>query len=232
MERVSQAYADSPALIHFSTGFILIALGGVGYSVLPSLLLPVALLTIIIGSTIFFQSSRAFQVTQFRSLIIVVIISVILVIFIDFWPFQYLIAQTVSTSLQFLNVPHWLSFTPHYGGAQILLIVQELGTGRLVGGEIDNSCAGLIVLIPCLLLLLFADKSLQPPPDRFHVGLIAIVIIIGGNFLRIVFELWAPASIIVPFEIVHYPLAFILGIVGLIAIVYAGNQLVVFEKSE
>jgi hypothetical protein len=53
-----------------------------------------------------------------------------------------------------------------------------------------------------------------------------------GNLLRIVIELWAPASIVVPFEVVHYPLAFILGIFGLIFIVNVGNQLVIFEKAE
>ncbi len=159
-------------------------------------------------------------------------VSAVPVIFIDFWPLQYFIGQTVSTALLFLNVPDWLSFTPHFGGAQISVIVQELGTSRLVGGEIDNACAGLIVLFPSLLLLLLADKPFQASPDRFNIGLIMVLVIGIGNFLRIVFELWAPASIVVPFEVVHYPLAFILGIFGLIFIVYVGNQLVIFKKSE
>ena len=232
MKRVSQTYEDSPAIFHFFAGFSLITLGGGGYAVLPVFLIPLSLLSIIIGTTIFLQSSRVFQVTQIRRLIIVITVSAVPIIFIDFWPLQYLIGQTVSTTLRYLNIPYWLSFTPHFGGAQISVIVQELGTGRLVGGEIDNACAGLIVLFPCLLLLLLADKQLQPPPDRFNIGLITLLVIGVGNFLRIVFELWAPASIIVPFEVVHYPLAFILGIFGLIFIVYVGNQLVIFKKTE
>ncbi|MFX0079995.1 MAG: hypothetical protein ACFE8O_12225 [Candidatus Hermodarchaeota archaeon] len=232
MRRVSQAYEDSPAIIHFFAGFCFITLGGVGYAVLPAFFIPLSILAIITGTTIFLQSSRAFQVTQIRRLIIVVMLSVVPIVFIDFWPLQHLIAQMVSTVLLALNVPDWLSFTPHFGGAQISIIVQELGTGRLVGGEIDNACAGLIVLFPCLLLLLLADKSLQPHPDRFYIGLISVLVIVVGNFLRIVFELWAPASIVVPFEVVHYPLAFFLGMFGLIFIVYVGNQLVIFKKSE
>ncbi|MFX0078980.1 MAG: hypothetical protein ACFE8O_07015 [Candidatus Hermodarchaeota archaeon] len=232
MRMFSQVYEDSPTIFHFFAGFILITLGGIGYAVLPVFLVSFSLLSIIIGTTIFLQSSRAFQVTQTRRLIIGVMASAVLVIFIDFWPLQYLIGQTVSTTLHFLNVPDWLSFTPHFGGAQISVIVQELGTGRLVGGEIDNACAGLIVLFPCLLLLLLADKPLQPTPDRFYIGLITALVIVVGNFLRIVFELWAPASIVAPFEVVHYPMAFILGIFGLIFIVYVGNQLVIFKKSE
>ena len=224
--------ADSPAINHFAAGFSLIALGGVGYALLPAFFIPLALLSIIIGTTFFLLSSRAFQITEYRRLIIVVTLSAIPVILIDFWPFQYLIAQTVSTALRYLNVSHWLSFTPQFGGAQISIIVQELGTGRLVGGEIDNACAGLIVLFPCLLLLFLADKPLQPPPDRIHIGLITVSVIGVGNLLRIVFELWAPASIVVPFEVVHYPLAFILGIFGLKFIVNVGNQLVIFKKTE
>jgi exosortase/archaeosortase family protein len=224
--------ADSPAIIHFAAGFSLITLGGVGYAMFPAFVIPLALLSIIIGTTIFLQSSRAFQVTQLRRLIIVVTLSAIPVILIDFWPLQYLIGQTVSTTLRALNVPDWLSFTPHFGGVQISVIVQELGTGRLVGGEIDNACAGLIVLFPCLLLLILADKPLQPPPDRFNIGLHTVSVIVVGNLLRIVFELWAPASIIIPFEVVHYPLAFVLGIFGLIFIIYVGNQLVIFKESE
>ena len=232
MRRVYHTNEDSPATIHFIIGFSFITLGGVGYAVLPPFLIPFSVLSIIIGTTIFFQSSRAFQVTQIRKLMLVVTVSAVPLIFIDFWPLQYLIGQIVSGTLQALNVPYWLSFTPHFGGAQISVIVQELGTGRLVGGEIDNACAGLIVLFPCLLLLILADKPLQPHPDRFHVGILTVTVIGVGNLLRIVFELWAPASIIVPFEIVHYPLAFILGILGLIWIVYVGNQLVIFQKSE
>ena len=232
MKRVSQTYEDSPAIFHFFAGFILITLGGAGYAVLPVFLIPLSLLSIIIGTTIFLQSSRAFQVTQIRRLILVITVSVVPLIFIDFWPLQYLIGQTVSTILRALDVPYWLSFTPHFGGAQISVIVQELGTGRLVGGEIDNACAGLIALFPCLLLLVLADKPLQPTPDRLNIGVIAVLVIVGGNFLRILFELWAPASIIVPFEVVHYPMAFILGIFGLIFIVYVGNQLVIFKKPE
>ncbi|MFW9984466.1 MAG: hypothetical protein ACFFCB_07045 [Candidatus Odinarchaeota archaeon] len=232
MKRISHTYEDSPAIFHFVAGFSLITLGGVGYAVLPVFLITLSLISIIIGTTIFLQSSRAFQVTQIRRLILVITVSAVPIIFIDFWPFQYLIGQTVSTTLRALNVPYWLSFTPHFGGAQISVIVQELGTGRLVGGEIDNACAGLITLFPCLLLLLLADRSLQPPPDRLNIGVISVLVIVVGNFLRIVFELWAPASIVVPFEVVHYPMAFILGIIGLIFIVYVGNQLVIFKKSE
>jgi exosortase/archaeosortase family protein len=232
MRRVSQANEDAPTILYFIAGFIFIILGGIGYAFLTPIFIPHSVLSIIIGTTIFLQSSRAFQVTQIRRLIIVIMVSAIPIIFIDFWPLQHIIAQIVSTTLLSLNVPDWLSFTPHFGGAQISVIVQELGTGRLVGGEIDNACAGLIVLFPCLLLLFLADKSLQPPPDRLNIGLITVSVIGVGNLIRIVFELWAPASIIVPFEVVHYPLAFILGIFGLIFIVYVGNQLVIFKNSE
>ena len=232
MRRVNQTNEDAPTILHFIQGFSFITLGGIGYAILPPIFIPLSVLSIITGTTIFLQSSRAFQVTQIRKLMLVVTVSAVPLIFIDFWPLQYLIGQIVSGTLQALNVPDWLSFTPHFGGAQISVIVQELGTGRLVGGEIDNACAGLIVLFPCLLLLFLADKPLQPPPDRIHIGLITVSVIGVGNLLRIVFELWAPASIVVPFEVVHYPLAFILGIFGLIFIVNVGNQLVIFKKTE
>jgi len=106
-----------------------------------------------------------------------------------------------------------------------LLFVQEAGSGRIIGGEIDNACAGLIVVVPALFLLWLANRKDPPSPDSVIAGILTICLTIVGNFGRILFELWAPAVGLAPFEIVHYPLAYLLGICGLGMIIWFGHRL-------
>ncbi|MFX1577639.1 MAG: hypothetical protein ACFFCF_10770 [Promethearchaeota archaeon] len=214
----------SPWLL-FLVGTTLIVAGGVIYSFPQSILIPVALFLIVLGITILFQSSKAFKTNNDVKLISAIIFSSLLVILIDFWPIQWLYSQTVASLLQFIGVNPILYFVPHFGGAQVLIFVNEAVTFRIIGGEIDNACAGLIALIPCLTLLVLADKNHEPKPDHVGVVLIAICIIVLGNLFRIFIELFAPAVGLAPFELVHYPLAFLLGYFGVVVITLVGQRL-------
>ncbi len=51
-----------------------------------------------------------------------------------------------------------------------------------------------------------------------------------GNLLRLFIELWAPAVGLFPFELVHYPLAFGLGMLGLTTTILIGQRLGKIEK--
>ncbi|MFX1564739.1 MAG: hypothetical protein ACFFCH_01990 [Promethearchaeota archaeon] len=208
----------------FVVGTILIIAGGVMYSIPLSPLGPLALFFIVLGIAILLQSSLAFQPNNDIKLVLIIAISALLVILVDFWPLQWLYSHTSATILGFAGINAIQYFNPHFGGAQILIFIHEAGTMRIVGGEIDNACAGLIALIPCLMLLLLSDKKMQPKPDRVIVGLAAILIIVLGNLFRIFIELWAPAVGIAPFELVHYPLAFLLGYFGVVVIALLGQR--------
>jgi exosortase/archaeosortase family protein len=186
---------------------------------------PLAIVFLTIGLILMLQASRAFQVKSNFRFIITIIVSALLMIIVDFWPIQVVYARAVSTVLQLLGIPSIQSFTPYLGGIQILLFVQDAGSGLLVGGEIDNACAGLILLLPALILLFLANRKEPPYPDSVLVGVFAVCLVVLGNFCRIIFELWAPAVALAPFELVHYPLAFILGSCGLGVIIWWGHKL-------
>jgi exosortase/archaeosortase family protein len=111
-----------------------------------------------------------------------------------------------------------------------VIFVREAVTMRIVGGEIDNACAGLIALVPCLTLLVLHDRTTDRKPDLIIIGLLAICIIVLGNLFRIFIELWAPGVGVMPFEFVHYPLAFLLGYFGVSVIAILGQRLTKPEK--
>ena len=227
MSAVSPTYfldEQSPSL-RILVGLVLITGGGLIYSAFGDLGKPIALFFLIVGITFMLQASRAFQVNSNSRFIAIIAASVLLMIFVDFWPVQLVYAQAVRTVLQVLGISSTQSYTPYVGGIQILLFVQEAGSGRIIGGEIDNACAGLIVVVPALFLLWLANRKDPPSPDPVIAGILTICLTIVGNFGRILFELWAPAVGLAPFEIVHYPLAYLLGICGLGMIIWFGHRL-------
>lgn len=215
----------SPKLL-FTVGTIFIIAGGIAYSIPQSPLLSMALFLLVLGIIILLQSSRSFRPNDDIKLIFTIIFSALLVILIDFWPIQLLYSQTVASLLLFTGIPSIQSLNPHFGGAQVLIFVREAITLRIIGGEIDNACAGLIALIPVLTLLVLAERTLDPKPDRIIVGILAICIIVLGNLFRIFIELWVPAVGLVPFELVHYPLAFLLGYFGIVVIALLGSRMI------
>ncbi len=217
--------ADYSPWLLFIVGTTLIVAGGIAYSIPQNPLTPFALFLLVIGIIILLQSSRAFQPNNDVKLIITIILSALLVILIDFWPVQWLYSQTVASLLLFSGISPIQSLIPHFGGAQVLIFVREAVTLRIIGGEIDNACAGLIALIPSLALLILADRNLEPKPDHIIVGVLAICIIVLGNLFRIFIELWAPALGFAPFEFVHYPLAFLLGYFGIVVIAILGQRI-------
>ncbi len=227
MVKPSNILINHPPLFLYIIGFVLLAVGGLIYAVFVISLSPLALFFLTLGAIILLQSSHSFRLNNDFWLILSIIISATLVIVIDFWPIQIAYAQGATTVLQFLGLNTVQYSFPHFGGIQVLLFAQQVGTGSLMGGEIDNACAGLIALIPCLLLIFLSDRNLQPKPNRLVVSAVSICIIILGNFFRICVELWIPALGLAPFELVHYPLAFILGILGLTGIAIAGQRLTV-----
>ncbi len=206
-------------------GITLILAGGLTYAIFLGSIISLGLFVLTLGICILLQASRGFRTNNDLKFLIIIILSALLVILIDFWPIQLVYVQAVASLLQWLAITPIQYFFPHWGGAQILIYVREAGTNRIVGGEIDNACAGLMALIPCLLLLLSYDKNQKPKPDRLIIGILAVCIIVMGNFIRIFVELWAPASGFIPFELVHYPLALLTGLGGMIAITIAGQRI-------
>jgi exosortase/archaeosortase family protein len=216
----------------FLVGTILIIAGGLIYAFPQSPLTPFALFLIVLGIVLIFQTSRAFQPNNDVKLILAIILASLLVIFIDFWPIQGFYSNTTASILQLTGINTIRYFNPHFGGVQVLIFVREAITNRIVGGEIDNGCAGIIALIPCLVLLILADRQREPKPDQLIVGILAVCIIVLGNLFRIFVELWAPAVGLIPFELVHYPLAFLLGYFGVTVIALLGQRITKREKSK
>lgn len=228
----SNLLAGYSSRLLFLVGTILIIAGGLIYALPPSPLTPFSLALIVLGIVLLFQTSRAFRPNNDVKLILAIIVSSILVIFIDFWPVQGFYSNTTASLLQLMGIGSIQQFNPHFGGVQVLIFVREAVTNRIVGGEIDNGCAGLMALIPCLVLLFLADTNRDLKPDRFIVGILAVCIIVLGNLFRIFVELWAPAVGLIPFELVHYPLAFLLGYFGVTVIAILGQRLLKHEKSQ
>jgi exosortase/archaeosortase family protein len=230
MKRLRVLRNHSPWLL-FLIGTILLALGGTVYSIPQNLLIPTALFLLVFGINILLQASVAFQPSNNMKLIFSILLSALVIILIDFWPVQLVYSQAAAILLRFGGITPMQYFAPHIGGAQILIFVHEAVTLRVVGGEIDNACAGLIALIPCLMLLILADRKTSNGYNRIIIGIFATCIIVLGNLFRIFIELWAPAKGLAPFELVHYPLAFLLGYSGMIAITILGQRLIGTKKT-
>ncbi len=226
----SNVLAEFPSWLLVLVGTSLIIAGGIAYSIPLNPFVSFALFLIVLGIIILLQSSQAFQTNNDVKLLLITIFSILLVILIDMWPLQWLYSQTAFNLLRITGVIPVQYFNPHFGGVQVLIFIHEAITMRIVGGEIDNACAGLIALVPCLVLLILADRNLEPKSNRIVIGTLAIFIIVFGNLFRIFIELWAPAVGLTPFELVHYPLAFLLGYLGIVVIAILGQLIKQPEK--
>ncbi|MDO8056426.1 MAG: hypothetical protein Q6361_06150 [Candidatus Hermodarchaeota archaeon] len=216
---------EQPSSLRILLGLVMLTGGGLIYSAFGSLGQPIALLLLTIGITFMSQASRAFQVNSNFRFFGTIGVAALLLITVDFWPVQLVYAQAARAILQAVGISSVHSYTPYFGGIHILLFTQEAGSWRVIGGEIDNACAGLIVLVPTFMLLWLANPKQPPYPATILVGVLTASLVVIGNLIRIVFELWAPAVGFVPFELVHYPLAFVLGICGMAAILWFGQKL-------
>ncbi|MFX1561683.1 MAG: hypothetical protein ACFFDP_00045 [Promethearchaeota archaeon] len=205
-------------------GLILISAGGLSYAFFDPILSPFGIIILTTGIILFFSSIRSFRVSNIFYFIIILIVVDAIVAFVDAWPLQLAFAQVTVGMLAILGVPSTLILQPHFGGIQIQLYVQSAISGTIVGGEIDNACAGFTVLLPCLVLLFLSDKKQHPLSTRLAIALFAINLVIIGNFFRILAELWLPAVGIAPFVLVHYPLALVLGLSGVVAIAFVGHR--------
>jgi hypothetical protein len=205
-------------------GLVLVTAGGLGYAALSPVLMPLSAFLLILGVMIFLQSSRGFRVPDDLRFVVLLGIACGVLLLVDWWPTQLFFARTASDILSLLGVSPLVLLNPHFGGLQVLLFVPAAGTGSLVGGEIDNACAGLPVLVPALLLLWPSKAATASVPNRAKVSLFAVSLIMIGDTARIVLELWLPAVGVAPFVLVHYPGAFVLGLTGLCAIALAGQR--------
>jgi hypothetical protein len=205
-------------------GLVLVAAGGLAYAVLAPVLHPLSAFLLVTGVMIFLQSSRGFRALDDLRFVVLLGIGCGLVIVVDWWPLQLAFARAASNILFVLRVPSLVILTPHFGGLQVLLFAPAAGTDSLVGGEIDNACAGLPVLVPAFLLLWSTKPTIPPFLDRVRISLFAINLVLLGDLARIILELWLPAVGLAPFDFVHYPGAFLLGAAGLIAIALAGER--------
>lgn len=211
-----------PPILMFVIGFIIIFVGGVGFAFLDSSLSAVALFVIILGEIFFLQSSRGFRLKDNYRFLAVLLISVLISVYVDIWPLQLAYANAATNILHFLAVPVTRMIHPRFGGLNVLLFVYYPLTGYLVGGVIDNACAGIIALVPCILLALLKDS--RSLPSRISLAVFSACFILIANLVRLVIELWLPAMGLMPWEYSHYPLTFVLGVGGLIVIILAGQR--------
>jgi len=205
-------------------GLVLVTAGGLAYAMLPSVLGALSAFLLILGVMVFLQSSRGFRALDDVRFVVLLGIASGLVLVVDWWPLQLVFARVAGNMLSLLGVSPLVLLNPHFAGLQVLLFVPAAGTGSLVGGEIDNACAGLPVLVPTLLLLWSAKPATPPVPNRSRISLFVVYLVVLGDLARIVVELWLPAIGLVPFDLVHYPGAFFLGVAGLIVIARAGER--------
>jgi hypothetical protein len=205
-------------------GLILITAGGLAYAILNAVLSPLSAFLVVLGVMIFLQSSWSFRAFNGLRFIVLLGIASGLILVVDWWPLQLFFAGIVSDILFLLQVPSLVFLNPHFGGLQVLLFAPAAGTGGLAGGEIDNACAGLHVLVPAFLLLWTGKPAVPPTPNRLGISVIVVSVVILGDLARIVVELWVPAVGLAPFALIHYPGAYLLGLTGLIAIALAGER--------
>lgn len=198
--------------------------GGLAYAMFPPVLSPLSAFLLILGVMISLQSSRGFRALDDVRFVVLLGIACGLVLMVDWWPLQLVLVRVAANILSLLGVSPLVLLSPQFAGLQVLIFVPTAGTGSLVGGEIDNACAGLPVLVPTLLLLWSTKPATPPVPNRSRISLFVVYLVVLGDLARIVIELWLPAIGLTPFDLVHYPGAFLLGVAGLIAIAWAGDR--------
>ena len=211
-----------PPIVLFVVGFLIISVGGVAFALLSPSLSALAVLVIILGVILFLQSSRGFRLQDNYRFLAVLVVSVVIAVFIDIWPLQLAYAHAAVSILHFFGVPVTTTLQPYFGGLLVLLSVPTPLSFWPVGGEINNACAGIIALVPCLLLAL--TNNSRPLLARLPLGIFSACFILIANLVRLVIELWLPAMGLMPWEYSHYPLTFVLGVGGLIVIILAGQR--------
>jgi hypothetical protein len=205
-------------------GLVLVTASGLAYAMFPPVLSPLSAFLLILGVMVFLQSSRGFRALDDVRFVVFLGIACGLVLVVDWWPLQLVFARVAGNMLSLVGVSPLVLLNPQFAGVQVLLFVLAAGTGSLVGGEIDNACAGLPVLVPALLLLWSAKPATPPVPNRSRISLFVVYLVVLGDLARIVIELWLPAIGLAPFDLVHYPGAFLVGVAGLIAIAWVGQR--------
>ena len=207
-----------------TVGLLLLTAGGLAYALYGSLLAPLASALLVIGVSLFLQPSWGFRAPSNTRLLAPLAVSIVVTIFLDVWPLQLALALIAARLLLLLGGTPIILLNPHPFGLQVLLFAVPVGGGAFVGGEIDNACAGVPVLLPCLLFLLVRGSDPPPPPARVPIAVLATLLIVVGNVARLAAELWLPSAGLASWDLVHYPMAFVLGIAGLIVIALAGHR--------
>ncbi|MFX1576236.1 MAG: hypothetical protein ACFFCF_03580 [Promethearchaeota archaeon] len=164
-----------------------------------------------------------------RALVLYLITAITITLLVYFLPQPFILAiPTAVVSAVFLS---WIGI-PSFAivdWVNGLVYVSVFGFQQY---QIVRECTGIQVIA------VFMGLILPLPRGRWSRKILAIIVVtvtlFVANVLRVVFEIWLVYMGILPWEIAHYPMSFILGVVGvfvlcIVAIVLVPGFIETFE---
>ncbi|MFX0169547.1 MAG: hypothetical protein ACFE89_09380 [Candidatus Hodarchaeota archaeon] len=144
-----------------------------------------------------------------RALVLYLCIAIIVTVIVYFGPEPFLIAvPTASVSavlLTWLGVPSGMVID--WVNSAVLVVVIGFQEFQIV-----RECTGIQVIA------VFAGLILPLPRGTWRRKILALLVVtimlFIANVLRVVYEIWLVFWGILPWEIAHYPMSFVLGVVG------------------
>ena len=164
-----------------------------------------------------------------KALVLYLCIAIIVTVIVYFAPQPFILAiPTASLSAVMLN---WL-------GVPAVMVVDWLNAAVIVAVagfqdfQIVRECTGIQVIA------VFAGLILPLPRGTWRRKIFAVIVVtimlFIANVLRVVYEVWLVYWGILPWELAHYPMSFVLGVVGvfilcIVAIVMVPGFIETFE---
>ncbi len=164
-----------------------------------------------------------------RALVLYLCIAVIVTLLVYFLPQPFILAiPTAYVSailLTWIGVPSVITVDWLHGAVYVAVIgFQQF--------QIVRECTGIQVIA------VFAGLILPLPrgtwPRKILAVIVVTIMLFVANVLRVVYEIWLVYLGILPWELAHYPMSFVLGVVGvfilcIVAIVLVPGFIETFE---
>lgn len=175
------------------------------------------------------ESSEDIERPTPRALVLYLITAITITLLVYFLPQPFILAiPTAVVSAIFLS---WIGIpsVALVDWVNGLVYVSVIGFQQY---QIVRECTGIQVIA------VFMGLILPLPRGRWSRKILAVIVVtftlFVANVLRVVFEIWLVYMGILPWEIAHYPMSFILGVVGvfvlcIVAIVLVPGFIETFE---
>jgi exosortase/archaeosortase family protein len=151
-----------------------------------------------------------------RALILYLVIAVTITLLVYFLPQPFFLAiptAVVSAALlTWIGIPSVALVDWIFGVVFVYVLIPSSVPGFSQFFQIVRECTGIQVIA------VFMGLILPLPRGTWSRKILAVIVVtillFVANVLRVVFEIWLVFMGILPWELAHYPMSFILGVVG------------------